>query len=554
MSGIDWFILATTLASIVGYGTYITRKNKDLEGYLKGGSDMKWLTIGLSVMATQASAITFISTPGQAFENGMAFVQNYFGMPLAIIIVCAIFIPIYYRLKVFTAYQYLEQRFDYRVRTFTASLFLISRGLAAGITIYAPAIILSTMLELRLDLTIVLVGVLVIIYTVSGGTKAVSITQKWQMSVILGGMAITFIILLNKLPYNIGLTDALAIAGATDRMDIVDFSFDWNTRYTFWSGITGGLFLSLSYFGTDQSQVQRYLSGKSITESRLGLIFNAILKIPMQFFILLTGILVFVFYQLSPQPLLFNQVATQQVYQTEYASNFKELEIKHGEIHNKKKELILNFVSNPNETNKHMVNEIDKAAKKVKTEAREIIKTAVPSTKGKDSDYVFLTFILTQLPKGIIGLLIAVIVSAAMSSTAGEINALASTSMVDFYQRFSNKSLNATQQVNLTKWLTFGWGILAIAFALVAQLAENLIEAVNILGSLFYGTILGVFLTAFFFKKVQSTAVLIGAVVAQLTVIAFFAFPYFTFSYLWYNVFGCIILILVSLVVEGVRK
>ena len=394
MSNIDWFVLVSTLAFIVGYGTWKTRKSKDLEGYLKGGSDMKWLTIGLSVMATQASAITFISTPGQAFESGMGFVQNYFGLPLAIIIVCVVFIPIYYKLKVYTAYEYLEQRFDLKVRLFTATLFLISRGLAAGITIYAPAIILSAMLGLRLDFTIILVGVLVIIYTVSGGTKAVSLTQKWQMSVILIGMGTAFVILLNKLPEEVSFLSALDIAGATGRMDIVDFSFDIDKRYTFWSGITGGLFLALSYFGTDQSQVQRYLSGKSITESRLGLLFNAVLKIPMQFMILLTGVLVFVFYQFETRPILFNQVAVSEVHQSEYSEKFSELESKHALLQEENKQLLFDYLKDSQGGQREEIAENDRKSKALKEEAKELVQKANPDQSGKDSDFVFLTFIL----------------------------------------------------------------------------------------------------------------------------------------------------------------
>ena len=500
-------------------------------------------------MATQASAITFISTPGQAFDNGMAFVQNYFGLPFAIIIVCAVFIPIYYKLKVYTAYEYLESRFDVKVRLLTAFLFLVSRGLAAGITIYAPAIIISTMLGWRLDLTILMVGILVIVYTVSGGTKAVSITQKWQMTVILLGMGIAFTMLLYKLPEGVGLLDALDIAGTTGRMNVVDFSFDWQTRYTFWSGITGGLFLALSYFGTDQSQVQRYLSGKSITESRLGLIFNAILKIPMQFMILLTGILVFVFYQFQTHSIVFNQVAVEQVKSSTYQEEYEQIEGRFLELHEDQQQNISAYLNEPNNQNKELIKQNDAAQKSLKKEALDVIRQANPNHSGKDSDYVFLTFILNHLPKGIIGLLIAVIISAAMSSTSGEINALASTTMVDFYQRFRSEKLSPEGQVKTSKLLTLAWGILAIIFALLAQLAENLIEAVNILGSVFYGTILGVFVTAFLLKQVKANAALIGAIIGQLSVFFMF-FQLDGFSYLWYNLFGCIIVVLTSFIAQ----
>ena len=549
MSNIDWFVLISTLAFIVGYGTWKTRKNKDLDGYLRGGSDMGWLTIGLSVMATQASAITFISTPGLAYESGMGFVQNYFGLPLALIIVCVVFLPIYYKLKVYTAYEYLEGRFDLKVRILTASLFLVQRGLAAGITIYAPAIILSTMLGWNLSFTILLVGILVIVYTVSGGTKAVSLTQKWQMSVILLGMGIAFYILLNSMPEGIGLFESLQIAGASGRMDVVDFSFDLDKRYTFWTGITGGLFLALSYFGTDQSQVQRYLSGKSLKQSRMGLVFNAILKIPMQFMILLTGVLVFVFYQFEQHPVLFNQVAIEEVRQSEFASEFKEIEEKHAIFHAKKKKAILAYTKAPNKEKDALLN-LDKRGKEIRNEAKAIVLKANKDQSSKDSDYVFLTFILNYLPKGIIGLLIAVIISAAMSSTAGEINALASTTMVDFYQRLGKKELNDQEKVTVSKWFTLLWGAIAITFALFARLVENLIEAVNILGSVFYGTILGVFLTAFFLKFVKAKSVLIAAILAQAIVFILFFSKQIDISYLWYNLIGCALVFFGALIIQ----
>tara|TARA_B110000967_G_scaffold190217_1_gene214707 strand:- start:959 stop:2635 length:1677 start_codon:yes stop_codon:yes gene_type:complete len=549
MSNIDWFVLISTLAFIVGYGTWKTRKNKDLDGYLRGGSDMGWLTIGLSVMATQASAITFISTPGLAYESGMGFVQNYFGLPLALIIVCVVFLPIYYKLKVYTAYEYLEGRFDLKVRILTASLFLVQRGLAAGITIYAPAIILSTMLGWNLSFTILLVGILVIVYTVSGGTKAVSLTQKWQMSVILLGMGIAFYILLNSMPEGIGLFESLQIAGASGRMDVVDFSFDLDKRYTFWTGITGGLFLALSYFGTDQSQVQRYLSGKSLKQSRMGLVFNAILKIPMQFMILLTGVLVFVFYQFEQHPVLFNQVAIEEVRQSEFASEFKEIEEKHAIFHAKKKKAILAYTKAPNKEKDALLN-LDKRGKEIRNEAKAIVLKANKDQSSKDSDYVFLTFILNYLPKGIMGLLIAVIISAAMSSTAGEINALASTTMVDFYQRLGKKELNDQEKVTVSKWFTLLWGAIAITFALFARLVENLIEAVNILGSVFYGTILGVFLTAFFLKFVKAKSVLIAAILAQAIVFILFFSKQIDISYLWYNLIGCALVFFGALIIQ----
>ena len=560
MSEIDWIVLIGTLATIVGYGAWKTRKNVNLNEYLKGGKDLGWATIGLSVMATQASAITFISTPGQAYESGMAFVQNYFGLPLALIVVCAVFIPIYYKLKVYTAYEYLEQRFDLKVRLFTAFLFLVQRGLAAGITIYAPAIILSVMLGWDLNLTIIGVGALVIVYTVTGGTRAVSLTQKWQMMIILTGMFTAFFLLLQSLPESFGFTDALHVAGKSGRLEIVDFSFDLKKRYTIWTGIGGGFFLALSYFGTDQSQVQRYLGGKSVSESRMGLIFNALLKIPMQFFILLTGVLVFVFYQLNDQPLLFNRNAVSVVQESNYAEDFEKLEQQHVVLHDQKKETIENLVSaiHANDEGstaryRDQLQEMDRQSKVLRDQAQELVVQANPASSSKDSDYVFLTYILDHMPKGIVGLLIAVILSAAMSSTSGELNALASTTTIDFYKRLGGAH-TARQEVIASKWLTLFWGILAISFALFAHLVENLIEAVNILGSLFYGTVLGVFLVAFFVKRLKSFETLVGAVVTQTLIITSFVIFRDEVSYLLYNLLGCLSVLIFSYLVGLFRK
>jgi Na+/proline symporter len=549
MNLLDWVVLSFCLLLIVGYGTYKTRRSGSLEHYLKGGNQMNWLTIGLSVMATQASAITFISTPGLAFESGMSFVQNYFGLPIALIIVSAFFIPSYYRLKVFTAYEYLEHRFDVRIRTLTAFLFLIQRGLAAGITIYAPAIILSTALEWNLNYTILFVGILVIIYTVSGGTRAVSVTQKWQMAVILLGMSGVFFYLIYLITDSISLNEGLKIAGINDRMNIVNFSFDPGERYTFWTGITGGLFLALSYFGTDQSQVQRYIGGKDATASRIGLMFNALLKVPMQFFILLTGVLVFVYFELNPSPLLFNQQVTNEI-ESSAPQEFKVLREKHTALKGEKKLLYTQFLNQPQNTQeiKRQIQSIDQSIKENKAEAQVLYDKVGPGVKSRESDYVFLYFILNHLPHGIIGLLLCVIISAAMSSTSGEINALAATTSVDFVRRFTKGERRPRSELLISKFLTLFWGILAIAFAWFAHLAENLIEAVNILGSLFYGTILGIFLVAFFIKKINSTPVFLSAILVQSGILI----SYFMqaegqeIAYLWYNLIGCGGVVLIS--------
>ena len=560
MSILDFIVLFGTLLFIVIYGSWKTRKNKDLEGYLLGDNTMKWGTIGLSVMATQASAITFLSTPGQAYESGMAFVQNYFGLPLALIIVSVFFIPLYYKLKVFTAYEFLEKRFDIKTRLLGAFLFCVQRGLAAGITIYAPAIILSSIIGWNLTFTILLVGILVIIYTVTGGTKAVSLTQKYQMGVIMTGMLIAFFLVIDYLPDYLSFGDAVMVAGKMGKLEVVDFSLDFSKRYTFWSGITGGLFLALSYFGTDQSQVQRYISGKNVSESRLGLMFNALLKVPMQFFILFVGVMVFIFYQFEKPPVFFKESATKFILSTEYAQEFKSLDDQYSQNFEQKKAAIQRLIeTNENgnlsdfEAAQTELQRLDQNSQGLRKEVKELLVKANPEFEIKDSDYVFLTFIIKYMPQGIVGLLIAVIFSAAMSSTSSELNALASTTTVDFYRRLANKSASPGHYLLVSKLLTVFWGALAITFALFAFLVENLIEAVNIVGSLFYGTILGIFLVAFFVKYIKGNAVFIAALIAEGLVVAGYVLSqmgYFSLGYLWYNVIGCALTIIIGLLFQ----
>ncbi len=556
MGILDWIVLFGTLGFIVIYGAWKTRKNSNIEDYLKGGNQMKWTTIGLSVMATQASAITFISTPGQAYESGMGFVQNYFGLPLALIIVCAVFIPIYYKLKVYTAYEFLESRFGIKSRLLAAFLFLVQRGLAAGITIYAPAIILSTALGWNLNYMILLVGILVIIYTVSGGSKAVSLTQKWQMGVIMLGMFIAFGMVIYKLPGYVSFGEALHIAGSMDKLKVVNFSFDVSERYTFWTGIIGGGFLALSYFGTDQSQVQRYLGGKSVYESRMGLIFNAILKIPMQFFILLVGIMVFVFYQFHYHDILFNKTDMDDLRNSNVKEQVIDLESRHKSAFEQKQKqigLYLDATEKYDEDDamvdlaKTNIAASEQDLKEIRNETKELVKANLPNSKSKDSDYVFLSFIMDYLPTGIIGLLLAVIFSAAMSSTAGELNSLSSTTTIDFYKRMIKKDGNDKHYLIVSKLLTLFWGIIAIFFALYAHLVENLIEAVNILGSIFYGTILGIFLVAFLFKWVKGNAVFIAALVTQVGVILVYVLKGDDIAYLYLNLIGCLGVMLLSM-------
>lgn len=550
MQLLDWIVLIGTLLFIVVYGSWKTSGSKNVNDFIKGGSEAKWWTIGVSVMATQASAITFLSTPGQAFHSGMGFVQFYFGLPIAMVIICLVFIPMYHKLNVYTAYEYLESRFDLKTRSLTAILFLIQRGLSAGITIFAPAIILSAVLGWDLNTLNIIIGVLVIIYTVTGGTNAVSVTQKQQMAVIFGGMFLTFFLIISYLPQEITFTKALEIAGASGKMNILNFSFNLEDRYTFWTGIIGGSFLALSYFGTDQSQVQRYLTGKSVKEMQLGLIFNGLLKVPMQFFILLVGVMVFVFYQFNASPLNFNPAATQSVKQSVYADEYIQLEQKHKELEKLKSETTLQLGTdfNPNWVSKiQQINELENSNRE---QAKAIIKKSNTLAETNDKDYVFIHFILTNLPRGIIGLLLAVILSAAMSSTASELNALASTTVIDLYKRNVKKEKSEKHFVVASKWFTLLWGVIAILFASFASLFDNLIQLVNIIGSIFYGNVLGIFLLAFFIKYTKSNAVFLAAIVTQAIVIWGYANDWM--PYLWLNLFGCALVMLLALIIQFV--
>lgn len=558
MELIDWIILIGTIAFIVWYGVYQSRGSSNVEDYVGGGKDARWWTIGLSVMATQASAITFLSTPGQAYHDGMGFVQFYFGLPIAIVIICIVFIPIYHRLKVYTAYEYLESRFDQKTRTLTAILFLIQRGLAAGITIFAPAIVLSAVLGWNLTYLTIAIGVLVIIYTVSGGTKAVSVTHKQQMAVILTGMFVAFFIILSYLPEEVTFTKALEIAGTSGKMDILDFGFDFNNRYTIWSGIIGGTFLMLSYFGTDQSQVQRYLSGGSVRESQLGMIFNGLLKVPLQFFILLVGVMVFVFYQFNPAPLNFNPAATETVLNSDYAEQYRDLMLEHDDVQEKKKKLGLEFASRTTLDEVETANfreqysNLENEQFKIREEAKTFIDASDVKAESNDKDYVFIHFILNNLPRGFIGLLLAVILSAAMSSTASELNALASTTVIDLYRRNHKENKSDEHYLAASKWFTLMWGAIAILFASLADLFDNLIQLVNIIGSIFYGNVLGIFLLAFFIKYVRSNAVFIAAIITQIIVIIVFKMD--IMPYLWLNVLGCVLVMSIAILIQLFRN
>ena len=558
MSWIDAIVLISTLAFIVAYGSYVTRGSKNVKDYLKGGNTSSWWTVGLSVMATQASAITFLSTPGQAFNDGLGFVQFYFGLPIAMVIICLVFIPIYHKLNIYTAYEYLESRFDLRTRTFTAILFLIQRGLGAGITIFAPSIILSAVLGWDLFTLNIIIGILVIIYTVTGGTKAVSVTQKQQMAVIFSGMFIAFFLIIDYLPDDITFNKALKIAGSSGKMEVLDFSFNFDDRYTFWSGIIGGSFLALSYFGTDQSQVQRYLSASSVKQSQMGLIFNGFLKVPMQFFILLVGVMVFVFYQFEQAPLNFNPAATEAVENSSYQEEYDRLEKKLQTIQTKKKSAAYQFsaFSERDESEKQrlqsQVKSLNLKEDQLRKEAKVLINKADDTVETNDKDYVFIHFILNNLPKGLIGLLLAVILSAAMSSTASELNALSSTTTMDLFKRYRKKENTDAYFLNSSKIFTLFWGVFAIIVACIAPLFDNLIQLVNIVGSIFYGNVLGIFLAAFFIKYIGSRAIFTAGIITQAIVII--AWWYDWMPYLWLNLLGCFSVILIALLIQGLQK
>ena len=551
MNRLDYFVLIATILAIPLYGLWRTRGSASLGQYLKGDASIRWATIGLSVLATQAGPITFLSMPGQAYESGIGFIQNYFGQPLALIVVCAVFVPIYQRLKVYTAYQYLGERFDRKTQLLGAFLFLIQRGIAAGITIYAPAIILSALLGWRLNLTIWLAGGLVIVYTVIGGTKIVSITQRYQMIVILVGMAIAFAVAVYRLSPDLSFENTLSVAGKMGKLEAVNFSVDPHKRYTFWSGLIGGFFLALSYFGADQSQVQRYIAGGSLKESRLGLLFNAVVKVPMQFFILLLGAIVFMFYQFEKPPVYFNQPAYQRALENGYAPQLTQLQTQFDDVFAQKRVAIRALStasSGERDAAMDLVRKLDAEAHVLRDQTKAVLVQAGVDPKSKESDYVFITFILQQMPHGIVGLLIAVILCATMSAMAATLNALGSTTAIDFYRPLIRPNASDHHYVIAAQALTAAWGLIAIGVASFASLVENLIEAGNILGSVFYGSILGLFLTAFFIRRVNGSAVFFAALIAQMLVFVLFATT--NIGYLWYNFIGCAAVLILAPILQ----
>jgi SSS family transporter len=557
MNALDWTVMFGTLALIVAYGAWKTRGTTSMQGYLLGNNSLPWWSVGVSIMATQASAITFLSTTGQAYEDGMRFLQFYFGLPLAMIILSVTAVPLYAKLKVFTAYEYLESRFDRKTRTLAAFYFLISRGLAVGITIYAPSLILSTILGWNISLTTLLIGTLVMLYVVSGGTKAVSITQKYQLTIIMGGMILAGYLAFSKLPEGITFGQTFQYAGEVGKLNLINLSFNLSDRYNIWSGLIGGLFLFLSYFGADQSQVGRYLGGSSVTESRLGLMFNGLLKIPMQFIILYIGILIFVFYQFNQAPLVHNQPLMNQAKEAGATTAIDSINGIYNRVYLERRlratELVhaiqaADEVAIQNE--RERLKAINAAETALRTEAKSVIKQTLSGVKVDDRDYVFINYVVTYLPHGLIGLLLAVVFSAAMSSTASELNALASTSAVDIYKRSIRPNENDAHYVKVSKWLTVGWAGVGMLAASVANQAENLIQFVNIIGSLFYGTILGIFLSAFYIKYLKSTSVFVGGLVAEAVILGLYRFT--DVAFLLFNIIGCVVVIVVALLIQWI--
>ncbi|SEP36271.1 sodium:solute symporter [Mucilaginibacter sp. OK283] len=555
MSLPDWIVLALTLFGIVAYGIWKSGNNKNIDQFLMGNRSLPWYHVGFSVMATQASAITFLSAPGQAYSDGMRFVQFYFGLPLAMIVLCVTFVPMFSRLKVYTAYEFLEQRFDLKTRALTSFLFLVLRSLSTGVAIYAPAIILSTILNINTVYTTLFIGGLVIFYTVYGGSKAVSYTQLLQMSIIFAGMFLAGILVVSLLPQGVGFTHALKMAGKLGRMNVIDWKFDWDNRYNVWSGLIGGFFLQLSYFGTDQSQVGRYLTGSSIGQSRLGLIMNGLIKIPMQFLILLIGVLVFAFYQFNRPPMFFNNYEVDNVRKGSYAAAYNQLDQQYTQAFEQRKAKTNDLIKAFDSKDANRVNQAqaalknaDKQAKDIRKQAIDVMKKSNAGADDNDTNYVFLTFVKQYLPRGLVGLLIAIIFLASMGSTASALNSLASTTVVDIYKRTINKDASDRNYLNASRLATVFWGVVCVIMALYASKLGNLLEAVNQLGSYIYGTVLGVFVVAFYMKRINGNAVFIAAIISEATIIYLGLTK--TVAYLWLNPIGCFLVMILGLVLN----
>ena len=555
----DWIVLGLTLVSIVLYGIYKGRGSKNIKGYLLADKQMRWYTIAFSIMATQASAITFTSTPGQAYTDGMRFVQYYFGLPIAMVILCITAVPIFHKLGVYTAYEYLEHRFDLKTRTLTTAIFLIQRGLGAGMTIYAPSLVLSVMLGWDIWLTSSIIGGAIIIYMTSGGVKAVNWADFQLLVIIMIGMVAAFITTIALLPSEIGFVDALHVAGGSGKLNAIDFSFDINNRYNFWSGIIGGLFVALAYFGTDQSQVQRYLTGQSVAQSRLGLLFNGMAKVPMQFFILLIGAMVFAFYQFERPPLFFNPVETKRIQESPLAPDYGRLEKAYDQAFETKSNIVRRYVDATRAGNEAAIGRIRQELKQadsrmgeIRGQAIEVLEANDARVDKNDTNYIFLSYVMKYLPVGLVGLVFACIFAASMSSSSGELSALATCSIVDIYKRHVRHDASEKHYLLVSRLFMAGWGIYAIFFAQYASRLGSLVEAVNIMGSLFYGTLLGIFLLAFYFKSIGGTATFWAAFVGEAAVLCCFMFT--EISWLWYNVVGCGVVVIVAMMVNPLVK
>ena len=563
MSQLDWIVLCLTLVSIIAYGLYKSSTSKNLEGYFLSNRSMPWYLVLLSIMGTQASAITFLSAPGQAFTDGMRFVQYYFGLPIAMVVLCITFVPLFSKLKVFTAYEFLEQRFDIKTRAFTSFLFLLSRGLSTGISIYAPSLILSSLLGWDIFYTNIVMGGLLIIYTVSGGAKAVAYTQQLQLIIIFVGMFIAGYMVVHLLPEGFGFIDALKVSGASGKMNIIttgftDKGFDWKDRYNIISGVIGGFFLALSYFGTDQSQVGRYLTAKNTTESRVGLLMNGLVKVPMQFFILLLGALLFTFYQFKQQPIFFNASQQEKLSVSSKKDSALLLEKQFVIVNNEKQKALQNFKVNEEEA-KQQIQQLNKESDALRKQYKGLIKSSKINGDDNDTNYIFLRFVVDYLPKGLVGLLIAIIFLAAWGSIAAALNSLASCTMIDFHKRFSKKNIVKTNDqedvsdYKISKLYTLAWGIFCVITAQFASGMGSLIEAVNVLGSLFYGVILGIFLVGFYLKKIQGNAVFFAAIIGEIIVITIFILDktgVIGLGFLWLNVIGALVVVLFSLLFQ----
>jgi len=553
---LDWIVLAITLLVIVLYGTWKGRGSRNIKGFLLADRSMKWYTVALSIMATQASAVTFASTPGQAYADGMRFVQFYFGLPIAMVILCVTVVPIFHKLGVYTAYEYLEKRFDTKTRVLTTVIFLVSRGLAAGITIYAPSLLLSVMLGMNIQVTSIIIGGVVIIYTTSGGVKAVNYTDFLQLIIVMAGMCIAFGMAIYLLPKEVSFADALSISAVMGKLNAIDLSLDFSSRYNVWSGIIGGMFVALAYFGTDQSQVQRYLTGQSVAQSRLGLLFNGMAKVPMQFFILFIGVMVFVFFQFVQPPLIFNPVEAEKVKSGEHTQVFRQLEEKHNRIFLEKSEAIYGYLQAKHQHNERAIQEkktdlhqIQQQYDAVRKEASNLSATHKSESNSSDTNYIFLTFVLTYLPAGLVGLIFACIFTASMSSSSGELSALATISIIDIYKRFIKRAASEKHYLVISRIMMAFWGLYGILFAQYAGKMGSLVEAVNILGSLFYGTMLGIFVLAFSFKSVKGTPVFIGALTGEVVVL--YCFQFTSIAWLWYNVIGCFVVVGVGIILSA---